>query len=419
MTLIDVLIEENSTPATKRGTLTPRQQLRLLASPDYRREPPQEGIAAVVISRISELLDAEVTVVSPQNTVIASSELRREGELYRGRNGAIALPLQMANQHCQVIVDLSDDNGAPRHLACALIELVIGKLSNTYKQSAKERKACLIHDLLLGLLTNEPGILDEASALGMDLNQARAVILIDAAAYILADTQTTAYASDELTQQRADNLISTIVRFFHLPNDTICAYIGNGHIAILKASNTRNLAPWVERNDPPGLLAASWTNLHALRRASEALLTELQYDTDTALSIGIGRYHPGIFGLTRSYQDAYTALELGHRFHGQGLVHGLDQLGAAAFIGLADDDTKRDLATHLLSPLDHEQNLITTLMVFFAADCNVSVAAARLSIHRNTLSYRFDKIASLTGLDPRRFDDAVQIRLALLLRNVA
>ncbi|MCY7322639.1 MAG: helix-turn-helix domain-containing protein, partial [Phormidesmis sp. CAN_BIN36] len=40
-------------------------------------------------------------------------------------------------------------------------------------------------------------------------------------------------------------------------------------------------------------------------------------------------------------------------------------------------------------------------------------------IHRNTLSYRLDKITSLTGLNPRQFDDAVQIRLALLLRSLS
>ena len=47
-----------------------------------------------------------------------------------------------------------------------------------------------------------------------------------------------------------------------------------------------------------------------------------------------------------------------------------------------------------------------------------SSTANRLFIHRNTLSYRLDKIASLTGLDPRRFDDAVQIRLAVVLRSL-
>ena len=34
----------------------------------------------------------------------------------------------------------------------------------------------------------------------------------------------------------------------------------------------------------------------------------------------------------------------------------------------------------------------------------------------DTLGYRLDKVALLTGLDPRHFDDAVQIRLSLLLR---
>ena len=71
---------------------------------------------------------------------------------------------------------------------------------------------------------------------------------------------------------------------------------------------------------------------------------------------------------------------------------------------------------YLLSPLDHEPELLETLDAFFSEDCCSSSTASRLSIHRNTLSYRLEKITSLTGLDPRYFDDAVQIRLALLLR---
>ena len=46
------------------------------------------------------------------------------------------------------------------------------------------------------------------------------------------------------------------------------------------------------------------------------------------------------------------------------------------------------------------------------------MTAKRLCIHRNTLTYRLEKITSLTGLDPRCFDEAVQIRLALLLQEL-
>jgi carbohydrate diacid regulator len=99
-------------------------------------------------------------------------------------------------------------------------------------------------------------------------------------------------------------------------------------------------------------------------------------------------------------------------------VHCLDELGIAAFVGLADERTKVDLARHLRSPLDHEAELLETLTAFFAADCSPSVTASRLDLHRNTLGYRLAKIASLTGLDPRHFDAAVQIRLALVLREL-
>jgi carbohydrate diacid regulator len=140
--------------------------------------------------------------------------------------------------------------------------------------------------------------------------------------------------------------------------------------------------------------------------------------TGEAISIGIGRYHPGISGLAASFTDARTALTLGGRLYGPNRVHCLDDLGIGAFVGLEDERTKIDLAHHLLSPLDHEYELIETLEAFFAADCSPADAARRLRIHRNTLAYRLAKVASLTGLDPRRFDDAVQIRLALVLRGL-
>jgi carbohydrate diacid regulator len=92
-------------------------------------------------------------------------------------------------------------------------------------------------------------------------------------------------------------------------------------------------------------------------------------------------------------------------------------LGIAAFVGVADESTKVDLAKYLLSPLDHEPELLATLDAFFVENCCPSSTAKRLSIHRNTLSYRLDKIFSLTGLDPRTFDDAVQMRLSLVLRS--
>jgi len=65
-----------------------------------------------------------------------------------------------------------------------------------------------------------------------------------------------------------------------------------------------------------------------------------------------------------------------------------------------------------------DEEIRTTLETFFALDCNVSETAKRLYIHRNTLLYRMDKFKQETGLDVRTFNDAVLVKLELLLYKV-
>ena len=292
---------------------------------------------------------------------------------------------------------------------------VIDALPNQHQLKNK-----FIYDLLHCLIDDEATVLRYSKLLGLDLSPPRAVILIDASDYILVSSGSQHLEQETVearVRRRAQLVIGSVVGFFHLPNDTICAYIGDGEVAVLKASDTKNLVTWANSGDVPEQSNSSWANLTALNRAARSLLVRLQGDTGASISIGIGRYHPGIRGLARSYQDARAALSLGCRFHGRNQVHCLDKLGIAALIGVSDEQTKIELATYLLSPLDQEPELLATLDAFFASDLRPSSTASQLAIHRNTLSYRLEKITSLTGLDPRRFDDAVQIRLALLLRE--
>jgi carbohydrate diacid regulator len=136
------------------------------------------------------------------------------------------------------------------------------------------------------------------------------------------------------------------------------------------------------------------------------------------IDIGIGHCHASIAGLAHSYAAARAALALNKRFDGDNRVPSFNGLGIVAFAGLTDQETKVSLAGHLLSPLDHEPGLVRTLEAFFDANCVPSGTARVLDIHHNTLSYRLDKIGILTGLDPRRFDDAVQTRVALIVRGL-
>ena len=61
------------------------------------------------------------------------------------------------------------------------------------------------------------------------------------------------------------------------------------------------------------------------------------------------------------------------------------------------------------------QNKIPTAEVFLENNLNVSETSRKLFLHRNTLTYRLDKIERQTGLDIRKFSDAVTFRLITVL----
>lgn len=384
-----------------------------------------EQVAETVSARAAELLGAPVFVTNERGAIVASDGFvlgspPLERLLEDDDQIALRIPLRLGT-HAGVVVVGQTRSGEviPCRLMEALVELVVTQTTVVARlPHQNELKDKFIHDLLHGTSSNEIDLLREAQILGMDFSRPRAVLLIDARDFIMAPSIMGRRELIEVRmRRRAELVIKSVVGFFDLPDDTICAYIGDGEVAVLKASSSQDLRAWTDvGQDQPG---AVWANLTALKRATTALLRRLRDDTNAKINIGVGRYYPEIEGIAHSYQDARAALSLGRRLQERSGVHCLDELGVAALVGLSDERTKTELAQHLLSPLDHAPELLETLDVFFAEDCRPSTTASRLAIHRNTLAYRLNKIASLTGLDPRHFDDAVQVRLALMLRTLA
>ena len=411
------------------GTAALRDGREKGAAMDLLDAPPRSDfarIAGAVTERAGELLQASVVVSDDRGQIVAGSDRslvgRTSASLAAELPDHIVVAARLDGRPVEVLVcgRVATGEAIPARLAQALVDLVVNEVTWVDRfPDQQELKNKFIYDLLQGTSIDNGEVLRQAKLLSLDLTPPRAAILIDASDFILGRQADGGpeHSAEEISR-RSRLVIGSVVGFFLLPDDTICAYSGDGEIAVLKASDSKNLATWVDTVDDPEPSNPSWANLSALKRAASALVTRLRHDTGRDVRIGIGRYHPGIPGLARSYQDARAALALGRQFGGDERVLCLDGLGIAAFVGVADEQTKVELARHLLSPLDHEPELIETVRVFFADDCCPSIAAGRLGIHRNTLGYRLEKIASLTGLDPRRFDDAVQIRLALVLRSL-
>jgi carbohydrate diacid regulator len=377
-------------------------------------------VAESVAHRAANLLAANVMVVDEHEILVARATPGGESSAPGGelRHPQLRIPVQLGGRAAHVIAAGHEESISPR-LAQAVIDLVVTQADVVaHLPTQDDIRGKLVRDLLAGNFADEAQVIREAQVLGMDLARPRAVIVIDATKYILDGPSISERGEETSIRRRARDVIRHVVQFFHLPSAAICTYLGDGELAILKASSSRDLAPWSSDGRDTGAPAASWTNLPAQKRAGQALLSWLEQQTRSEVAIGIGRHHAGLAGLARSSQDAQAALSLGRRLALRGRVYCLDDLGAAAFVGISDQRTKLELAVRLLGPLDQEPDLLATLQTFFDHNCCPSRTASTLAIHRNTLSYRLEKVTSLTGLDPRHFDDAIQMRLALLLRTV-
>ncbi|MYJ79432.1 MAG: hypothetical protein F4047_15085 [Caldilineaceae bacterium SB0670_bin_27] len=98
-----------------------------------------------------------------------------------------------------------------------------------------------------------------------------------------------------------------------------------------------------------------------------------------------------------------------------GLYQLLTGLGGSGEANRFFRKTVEPLITH---DEEHNAELVETLEAFFACHGNLSQTAALLHIHRNTLTYRLQRISSITQIDLNDADARFSLQLGLKLRPV-
>ena len=147
--------------------------------------------------------------------------------------------------------------------------------------------------------------------------------------------------------------------------------------------------------------------------------TLLEEAVQTA-EVGIGESKPSLSLLGESYQEAKRAMEVGHIFSPEQSVHVFRNLLLERFLM----NVPREESMHYHQLLFNRKTaklfndeMLQTIEMFFRKDLNLSDTARQLYIHRNTLVYRLDKVQRHTGLDLRKFDNAVTFKILYELKK--
>lgn len=137
------------------------------------------------------------------------------------------------------------------------------------------------------------------------------------------------------------------------------------------------------------------------------------------VNIGVGGTVKKLTEGTQSFAQSQSAIKMSEIYYKNTGVHEYKDF---LFVKVLEEVPKYKISEYLemlvgesAKTLFADPDMVLTGETFLQNDLNVTETADALYLHRNTLMYRLDKIEKATGLDIRKFSDAVTFHLIVVM----
>ena len=154
------------------------------------------------------------------------------------------------------------------------------------------------------------------------------------------------------------------------------------------------------------------------RTLGELLLTEVERSSRSRpWRVTVGRPYPGSYGIARSYEEAREGLTMAVRLGLDGPLLAAEQLLIYRVL-LRDQPAIADLVQSVLGRLVEARGgaepLLATLDAYFASGGVTTETARRIHLSVRAVTYRLERIKTLTGYDPTDPAQRFTVHTALL-----
>ena len=162
----------------------------------------------------------------------------------------------------------------------------------------------------------------------------------------------------------------------------------------------------------------SLTDYVAVEETANMVVSLMNTEAMMNVKLAYGTIVSELKDVSKSYKEAKMALDVGKIFYAEKNVVAYNTLGIGRLIyqlpvSLCEMFIEEVFGEGIPKELDEET--MATVNTFLENNLNVSETARQRYIHRNTLLYRLEKLEQLTGLDIREFDDALTLKIALMV----
>lgn len=126
-------------------------------------------------------------------------------------------------------------------------------------------------------------------------------------------------------------------------------------------------------------------------------------------------FEGGAENLKEAFKNAAICIVLGKKYGLKSTIYDSKSLLLEKIINSINKEMKEELYSKFNSKfIKFDKEMINTIQELMNCGLNISEAAKKLYIHRNTLIYRLDKIEKDTGYDIREFKQAIIFTIAFL-----
>ena len=203
------------------------------------------------------------------------------------------------------------------------------------------------------------------------------------------------FAVDILPDKRADEAYAQLERTLDRPD--MVARMGDNRIAVVHFADGGQNA----------------------NEFAQFLRESLYEELGVKASIGVGCEVRSFADILRSYLQAVTAVRVSAIFQSAGEVHSFREY---LLVKILEDMPKSRMREYIdqfrseeAKEVFEDPEMMDTAESFLDNNLRFADASRALFMHRNTLMYRLDKVEHCTGLDIRKFSDAVTFRIISLL----
>lgn len=393
-------------------------------------------IAENIVNKLSTLLKKKITVADTTGQVLASTELSETGINYEQFKKAIDTKkeLEVEGQPSKTLLgtglivpitysgdvigalfieDKAEEYLHYRHIIITTIELLIHQNlvvdSFPYKDKIKDN---FVFGLLHRRLSVEDSkVREEADLFDINLNRDKIVFIINVVGFWekLFGGNVTASEDEKQTALSSykKKIYQVTSKFFGRLSGCVVSYFGSDTFVALVDE--------LYSMDGKEMVEMIRTKPEEFYKLVSEQFAGIPYEK---ILIGVGSFYRGKDGAILAYEEARRALNLGISLGDQRKMYHIDDLGMIATLAGGNKKWQDNFVRRLLIKLLAEEYLLETLEVFFDKNMSLTQTAKELKIHRNTLLYRLDKIKKVTGFDPRKFNDAMELKVALILNKV-